>query len=270
MADELKDLTIGFIGAGAMAEAMMRGLAGTGARLMAADPDTDRRRVAERECGAVACAENLHLVEEADLIVLAVKPQNAFQVLREIGLAMRPGQILLSVVAGLRLGRMADLVTPGVRLVRAMPNTPALIGAGITGVSFAEDDPELERMVSAVLEAVGGVVAVPEKLLDAVTGLSGSGPAYVALFIEALIEGGVKAGLPRQIAHELAVRTVQGTAQLIGRGESPAAVRERVTSPGGTTAYGLYALERAGLRAAAIEAVTAAAERSAELGNAQG
>ena len=260
----LDDLILGFLGAGAMAEAMLRGLAGTGPRLLASDPDPGRRaKVAE--LGVNVLADNRAVAGEAQLAVLAVKPQVAPDVLAEIGPVMRPGQVLLSIVAGLPRAAIASFLPAGVGIIRAMPNAPALIGAGVTGVSLG-DEPGREDLARTVLAPLGRVVFVPERLLDAVTGLSGSGPAYVALFAEALIEAGVKLGLARPVAAELAVQTMLGSARLLAGGETPAALRERVTSPGGTTACGLFALERGGLRAAIIEAVTVAAERSAELG----
>ncbi len=264
MAGILDDLVIGFVGAGAIAEAMLRGLAGAGPRLIASDPDPDRRaRVAE--IGVSTLADNRAVVAEAQLVVLAVKPQVAPAVLAEIGPVMRPGQVLLSIVAGLPREAIAGFLPGGVEIIRAMPNAPALIGAGITGVSVGGGRNH-EDLAWAILSTLGRVVFVPERMLDAVTGLSGSGPAYVALFTEALIEAGVKVGLARPVAAELAVQTLLGSARLLAAGEAPAALRERVTSPGGTTACGLYALERGGVRAAIIEAVTVATERSAELG----
>jgi len=262
----LDGLALGFIGAGAMAEAMLRGLAGSGARLLASDPDAARRAKVGSLEGLQVFEDNGALVARAEAVVLAVKPQVAGAVLAGVGPAMRPGQVLLSIVAGLPLGTIAGFVPGGVRLMRAMPNAPALIGAGITGVALADGDARGEELATAILAPLGQVVLVPERLMDAVTGLSGSGPAYVALFAEALIEAGVKAGLSRPVAAQLAVETLLGSARLLAGGEAPSALRERVTSPGGTTAFGLYALEKGGLRAAVIDAVTAATERAAALG----
>ena len=266
MDQPLNGLTIGFVGAGAMAEAMVRGLLGTGASLLASDPDPARRAKLETECRVRVMADNRTLVAEAAVVVLAVKPQTAPGVLQEIGPAMHPGQIMLSIVAGLKMETIAASVPDGVKLMRAMPNAPALIGAGVTGLALAVPVEADERLARALLSTLGRVVAVPENLLDAVTGLSGSGPAYVALFAEAMIEAGVKVGLSRAVATELTVQTLFGTARLLAGGESPLALRERVTSPGGTTAHGLFALERGAVRAAVSEAVTAATERAAALG----
>ena len=260
----MDNLILGFLGAGAMAEAMLRGLAGTGPQLLASDPDPGRRAKVSA-IGVSALADNRAVATEAQLVVLAVKPQVAPAVLAEIGPAMHPGQVLLSIVAGLPSQTIAAFLPDGVGIIRAMPNAPALIGAGVTGVSLGEG-PGREDLALAVLAPLGRVVFVPERMLDAVTGLSGSGPAYVALFAEAMIEAGVKLGLARSVAAELTVQTLLGAARLLAEGEAPATLRERVTSPGGTAACGLYVLERGGLRAAVIEAVTAAAERAAELG----
>lgn len=265
MAAVLEGERIGFLGAGAMAEAILRGLAGSGAVLMASDPDPARREAATR-LGAAAVADNRRLAAESRIVVLAVKPQMAAAVLTEIGPFMSAGQTLLSIVAGLPLNVISSYVPEEVALIRTMPNTPALIGAGITGVALAGEMEESRDLAKTLLAPLGRVVFVEEKLLDAVTGLSGSGPAYVALFAEALIEAGVKLGLPRRIAAELAVETIHGSARMLAGGEAPGALRERVTSPGGTTAYGLYALEKGGFRAAVIAAVSEAAERAAALG----
>ena len=266
MAGILDGMKVGFLGAGVMAEAMLRGLSGSGAVLLASDPDPSRRALVESECGTRALADNRALVAEAMLVVLAVKPQAAPAVLAEIGPHLQPDQTLLSIVAGLRLAVIAAAIPAEIGLIRAMPNAPALIGAGITGVALAGRGMAGEELARAILAPLGRVVILPENLLDAVTGLSGSGPAYVALFAEALIEAGVKVGLSRQVATELAVQTLLGSAQLLAKGEPPVSLRERVTSPGGTTAFGLHALERGGLRAAVIEAVTAATERATALG----
>ncbi|NLG85281.1 MAG: pyrroline-5-carboxylate reductase [Firmicutes bacterium] len=248
-----------------MAEAMLRGLVQSGARLLASDPDPARREKIEAALGVEVIPDNTELVRRVQVVVLAVKPQVAPAVLEEIGSSLRPGQSLLSIVAGLRLMTMARFLPAGVASIRAMPNTPALIGEGITAVA-TEAGGEMEELARAILAPLGRVIFLPEVLLDAVTGLSGSGPAYVALFAEALIEGGVKVGLPRPVARELAVQTLLGTARMLAAGEPPGALRERVTSPGGTTAYGLLALERGGLRATVIEAISAATARAVELG----
>jgi len=266
VSDILKDCKIGFVGAGMMAEVIMEGLASTGARLMASDPDPARQARAAGISGVRVMPDNRALVSAADLVILAVKPQVAQAVLKEIGPVFEPGKTLLSIVAGLCMETMRRYLPPGVTMVRAMPNTPALIGAGITGVAADEADASAGELARIILAPLGTVVEVSEHHLDAVTGLSGSGPAYVALFAEALIEGGVKAGLGRAMATELAVQTLLGTAKMLAGGVTPLSLRERVTSPGGTTAFGLYALERGGVRAAIIDAVCDATSRAGELG----
>lgn len=261
--------TVGTIGAGNMAEAILRGLlrAGmSGESLIAADPDAGRRR-ALAELGVRTTERNAEVASNAELVVLAVKPQQL-----EAAAATLPrdgGPLYLSIVAGATTATLRRLLGSASRIVRSMPNTPALLGAGITAVADdgGGDPADLER-ACAVLRAVGEVVQVPESGLDAVTGLSGSGPAYVYLFLEALTEAGVREGLTVATARELAVETVRGAARLAREsGEHPAVLRERVTSPGGTTVAGIAALEARGFRAAVFEAVRAATARSRELGS---
>ncbi len=257
---------VGTIGGGNMAEAILRGLLRAGLRpgqLMAADPLAERREALEG-LGIATTARNLEVAAFAELTVLAVKPQSL-----EVALEGLAGTetLLLSIVAGCRLATLRGLLGKDVRVTRAMPNTPALIGAGIS--ALADDRgaaPGDLDLAASVLEAIGRVVRVPEALLDAVTGLSGSGPAYAYLFIEALAEAGVREGLPAEIARALAAHTVAGAARMVVESEeSPAALRERVTSPGGTTAEGLAALEAHGLRSALLDAVRAATRRAREL-----
>jgi pyrroline-5-carboxylate reductase len=262
--------TVGTVGAGNMAEAILAGLiqAGLAAdQLIASDPDPERRRYLENELGIRTTANNAEVAAAAELVVLAVKPAHLEAACGD--LPRDGGPLFVSIVAGKTLATLRRLLGAGARIVRAMPNTPALIGEGITAIA---DDPatapdDLER-AEAVLRAVGDVVRVPEPLLDAVTGLSGSGPAYVYLVIEALTEGGIREGLPGPIARDLATQTVLGAARLAREsGEHPAVLRERVSSPGGTTVAGLAALEQGGLRAALLAAVRAATARSREIGS---
>jgi len=260
--------TVGTIGGGNMAEAILQGLlqAGyTADQLCASDPVAERREHLSRTLGVRTTDSNLEVVEGSEVVVLAVKPQHLEAAVDP--LPKNGGPLYLSIAAGVTLATLRRWLGSGARVVRAMPNTPALIGAGITALAdgtgaSAED---LER-AEVVLTSVGDVVRVPEHLLDAVTGLSGSGPAYVYLFIEALCEAGIREGLPTLVARDLAVKTVLGAAAMVREtGEHPALLRERVTSPGGTTAAGLAALEDRGLRAALLAAVEAATERSREL-----
>jgi pyrroline-5-carboxylate reductase len=260
--------TVGTIGAGNMAEAILRGLIRAGMApesLSAADPDAARRRVIAA-LGVRVTASNAEVAHASELVVLAVKPQQL-----EASAASLPrdgGPLYLSIVAGATTAALRHLLGAGSRIVRSMPNTPALIGAGITAVASdsGAEPADLER-ACVVLRAVGQVVQVPESALDAVTGLSGSGPAYVFLFIEALTEAGEREGLSSATARALALETVLGAARLASEsGEHPALLRERVTSPGGTTIAGLAALEDGGFRAALFAAVRAATQRSRELG----
>ena len=252
-----------------MATALLRGLLAAGvdaAHLRASDVSAERRAWIERELGIKTAVSNLEVAAESDVVLLAVKP--GVLVEATAGLARDlPGEspLFVSIMAGCRLDRLARCVGP--RVVRAMPNTPALIGAGISALcvppSLSADD---AARAEAVLAAVGGVVRVPESALDAVTGLSGSGPAYVLLMIEAMTDAGVREGLPAATARELAAATVAGSARLaLESGEHPAVLRERVTSPGGTTAAGLAALEEHGLRTAVMACVRAATARAVEL-----
>jgi pyrroline-5-carboxylate reductase len=260
--------SVGTIGAGNMAEAILRGLLRAGMSpdsLSASDPDAGRRQLLGA-LGVHTTTSNLDVAQRAELVVLAVKPQQL-----EAAAATLPrdgGPLYLSIIAGATTAALRRHLGAGARIVRSMPNTPALIGAGITALaSDSGTAPEDLERATAVLRAVGEVVHVPESALDAVTGLSGSGPAYVFLFIEALTEAGVREGLAPETARALAVQTVHGAARLAAEsGEDPAVLRARVSSPGGTTLAGLGALETGGFRAALIAAVRAATKRSGELG----
>jgi len=262
--------SVGTVGAGNMAEAILQGLLHAGLapeQLIASDPDPGRREHVAERLGVRTTESNADVAEASELVVLAVKPSQL-----EAAAGTLPhdgGPLYVSIAAGVTLGTLRRLLGAGSRVIRAMPNTPALIGAGITAVAEdAATAPEDLERACAVLRAVGEVVRVAEPLLDPVTGLSGSGPAYVYLFIEALTEGGIREGLPATIARQLAVATVSGAARMVDEsGEHPAVLRERVTSPGGTTIAGLAALESGGLRSALLEAVRAATARSRALGS---
>lgn len=262
--------TVGTVGAGNMAEAILAGLIAAGVAresLIASDPEEARRFHIRERLGVRTTSSNREVAEASEVAVVAVKPAQVERALS--GLPVDPGPLYLSIAAGVRLSVLRKILGAGARVVRSMPNTPALVGSGITALAEdpAAEHVDLER-AGAVLEAVGDVVRVPELLLDAVTGLSGSGPAYVYVVIEALTEGGVREGLPAEIARRLATETVLGAARLVREsGEHPAVLRERVSSPGGTTVAGLAALERAGMRSALLDAVRAATARSRELGD---
>ncbi|MCT7964722.1 pyrroline-5-carboxylate reductase [Laspinema sp. D1] len=238
--------------------------------ILISDPMQQRREFLAQQYGVGVTADNSEVAAATEVLLLAIKPQ----VFESVATALPslgqngPVPVILSILAGVPLSKL-ERAFPGVPIVRSMPNTPATVGAGITAIApGTQVQPEHLDRAKTVLQAVGDVVQVPESLMDAVTGLSGSGPAYVAIFIEALTDGGVRAGLPRPIAAQLALQTVLGTATLIQETQlHPAELKDRVTSPGGTTIAGVAQLEKAGFRSACIEAVQAATERSRQLGS---
>jgi pyrroline-5-carboxylate reductase len=263
---------IAFLGSGNMAEALVKGLlaAGTAARdeIVCAEPRAERREELHARHGVAVLPSNLEAVRQADILVLSVKPQVMDALLEEIAPAVDPRKLVVSIAAGVPIAAIARKLGAGARIVRTMPNTPALVGAGATALARGPhaSDADLGQAV-ALFEAVGTAVVVEENLLDAVTGLSGSGPAFVFLAIEALADGGVKVGLPRHVAMALAAQTVVGAGRLVlETGDHPGKLKDQVTSPGGTTIAGVHALESAGFRAALIAAVEAATKRSRELG----
>jgi len=255
-----------------MATAIVRGLLAAGAavpgEITVSDVLPARRAALEREHGIATSTDNGAVARASDVVLLAVKPQVVPALLGEVGGALGPDKLLISIAAGIPIKALAADVLAGTRIVRAMPNTCALALAAATaiarGPAATPRDVDLARRL---FEAVGRVVEVDEKLIDAVTGLSGSGPAYVLLLVEALADGGVRAGLPRDQALLLATQTVLGTAELLlATGEHPARLRDQVTSPGGTTIAGLAELERGAVRHAVMAAVEAATRRAGELG----
>jgi len=268
----LHSRTIGFIGAGNMAEAMIRGL--LEARLVTADQivaseivEAKRQQIHLRY-GIQTVTEGRDVALKTSILVLAVKPQDMEAALKGIVAFVDQTKTIISVAAGITLAFIAERLPAKTRIVRAMPNTPALVLAGAAGIAKGEHATEEDlRIADAIFSAVGKAVVVEEKYLDAVTGLSASGPAYVFLFIEALADAGVKVGLARDVAGLLAAQTVLGAAKMVlESGHHPAELKDMVASPGGTTIAGLYALERGGLRGILMEAVEAATIRSRELG----
>jgi pyrroline-5-carboxylate reductase len=264
--------TIGFIGAGQMARALAQGFVAAGLvpgrQIVHCDPVQAAVKDFESSVKeSRSAASNADVVGQANVIFLAVKPQNMPAVFTEIGGKVVPEKLVVSIAAGVTLARLCEGLKTN-RVVRVMPNTPALVGKGASayalGLAATAADGQL---VGQLLEAVGQAFQVDEKLLDAVTGLSGSGPAFVYVMIEALSDGGVRMGLPRDVATALAAQTVRGAAEMVlTTGEHPAVLKDKVASPGGTTIAGLAALEGGGLRAALIAAVEAATRRSQELG----
>jgi pyrroline-5-carboxylate reductase len=269
---DMQDHRIGFLGAGNMAQALLRGLIRAGrvtpGQLKVSDLDERKRDDIAREHGVSAARSNQELVQWSSVLVLAVKPQSLPAALEECSGALNAEALLISVAAGVKCATLAGMLPTGARLIRAMPNAPALVGAGATALSASSTatarDMELAR---SLFDAVGRTVLVDELHMDAVTGLSGSGPAYVMVIIEALADGGVRAGLTRETALLLATQTVLGSAQLLlDSGDHPAAWKDRVTSPGGTTSAGLEALESGRLRHTLARAVEQATRRARELG----
>jgi pyrroline-5-carboxylate reductase len=266
-------MNLGFLGAGRMATALARGCVQAGlvpaGGVLASDPSEAARGRFEHDLvGARTTPENAAVLAGSDVVILAVKPQVMAGVLSSVRAAVKPRHLMISIAAGVTLARLAEALPPGTRLVRVMPNTPCLIGLGASCYSRGEtataDDAAL---VERLLICVGKVYEVAEPLLDPVTGLSGSGPAFVYTMIEALAEGGAAMGLPPALALELAAQTAFGAASMLAAtGLSPTELRDQVTSPGGTTLAGLEALRNAGGAAAFRAAVEAATKRSIELG----
>jgi pyrroline-5-carboxylate reductase len=268
-------IKLGMIGGGVMGEALLSRLINQQLyhpdQILVSDPVSARCTALAEQYGVQATSDNQAAAAATDVLLLAIKPQVFEVVAANIAVdeipETAPLPVVISILAGVSLGKL-QAAFGRQPVIRAMPNTPATVGAGMTALA-AGQGVTLQQMAQAraIFEAVGEVVEVPESLMDAVTGLSGSGPAYVAMMIEALADGGVAAGLPRAIASQLALSTVLGTAQLLQKSElHPAVLKDRVTSPGGTTIAGVAELERAGFRSALIEAVQAAARRSEELG----
>lgn len=255
------------MGSAFVAGILRAGLVGP-AQVVLADADAGRLASVARETGTRAAPDNRTAASGSDVVLVAVKPGTVIKVLTQIAPELKPGQLVISVAAGVGLEAMQAALPEGTPVIRAMPNTPCRIGAGAVGYSRGKHVSDEQAAVAhSVFSSVGIAFEVPEKLLNAVTGLSGSGPAYVFLVIEALSDAGVRVGLPRDVSLPLAAHTVAGAARMVIEGdEHPARLKDQVTSPGGTTIAGLDALERAGLRSALIEAVKAAVRRAEELG----
>ena len=263
---------IGFLGAGKMGTALAQGLINAGlataAQLRASDPVDEARQAFRKSTGAALADSNSDLVANSDIIILAVKPDTVKSALDEVRLHWKPEQLLISIAAGVTLSRLEGYLGGQPRVVRVMPNTPALVGSSATAYALGKYARESDSdLAQNIFSSVGIAHEVKESLLDAITGLSGSGPAYAYTIIEALSDGGVAAGLPRDIATRFAAQTLLGSAKMVlESSQHPGALRDMVTSPGGTTIEGLHELEKGGLRAALMNAVRAAAEKSRKLG----
>lgn len=262
---------IGFIGGGNMAEALIKGLLAGGfstERITASEPSELRREHLGQEYGIALTVDNKELMRDCEIIVLSIKPQIADEVLNEVSSVYADDKLIVSILAGVSCGQIEKHFAGSPRVVRVMPNTPALVSEGASAICCGHHSTKDDlNLVKQLFESVGNVQVIDERQMDAATGLSGSGPAYIYTVIEALADGGVREGLRRDVAHALAVQTVVGAALMVREtGEHPAILRDRVCSPGGTAITGVSTLEKNGLRTTLMEAVSAAANRSRELG----
>ncbi|ATW28493.1 pyrroline-5-carboxylate reductase [Candidatus Formimonas warabiya] len=259
-----------------MAEAFISGLLKTDeylpASLRASDTKEERLAYLREKYGIITVSDNEELVETSDVVILAVKPQNVREVLLHLKDKFTKGQLVISIVAGFSIDSLYQYIPKSVSVIRAMPNTPCLIRKGVSALAFSANITEEQKNLALnIMGSVGAVHILPEKLMNAVTGLSGSGPAYIFLVIEALCDAGVRAGLPREISLDLAVQTVMGAAAMVNSTKThPAILKDKVITPAGTTIAALHVLERAGVRVAFMDAIMAAAERSQELGSEEG
>jgi len=265
-------LTIGFLGTGKMATALAKGFIRAGLvapkQVFGSDPVPAARVAFGRETGARILLSNLRVVEQASVLVLATKPDQTTDVLAEIRGQFTRRHLLISIAAGVPTAKLEAGLPAAARVIRVMPNTPALVGTSASGFALGQSATRSDgALAQRLFSAVGVAVQVKESLLDAVTGLSGSGPAYVYQFIEAMSDGGVATGLPRDVSTRLAAQTVLGAARMVlETGMHPGALKDNVTSPGGTTIEGLHELEKGKLRATVMSAVRAATEKSRKLG----
>ncbi len=263
---------IGFIGGGKMGEALSNGIINaklsTPGNIMVSDMIAERCRLLAKEIGIKTTQNNKDIASFADIIILAVKPQLMGDVLSNLKNDITHRHLVVSIAAGIPIRFIESRLQADIRIIRVMPNTPCLTGASATAFALGKNATDADgQLVFTIFNAVGKVFQLDEKYLDAVTGLSGSGPAYVYMFIEALSDGGVKMGLPRDVSTTLAAQTVLGAAKMVlETGQHPAQLKDAVTSPGGTTIEGISKLEDGGLRSAMINAVEAATLKSKKLG----
>ena len=267
----LIDRSIAVLGAGNMGTALMKGIINAeltpSMKITACGVHHDKLQILSKQWGVKHTLNLLEAVEASEVILLCVKPQTLPKVLAEIKRAVRNDHLLISIAAGMKISYLQTVVDKKLAIVRSMPNIASTVDEGATAVSFGEFvSEEQQRIAISIFEAVGEVVVVAEEQLDAVTGLSGSGPAYIYMVIEALIDGGVKMGLSREISTKLAIQTVLGSAKLVkSSGLHPAILRDQVTTPGGTAINAIHELESHGLRSMLINAVATATRRSEEL-----
>ncbi len=265
-------LKIGFVGSGAIGEAFISGLLKTDdyspESLGASDTNESRLNKLEEKFGIRTYQNNCELVENSNVVVLSIKPQNMKEVMGPLKEVFTKDHLVISIIAGVSLKTLYKYIPSSTNVIRAMPNTPCLIRKGVIAMAFSPHTNEEQKEVALnIMRSVGTVHILQEKLMNAVTGLSGSGPAYIFLVIEALCDAGVRAGLPRAISMDLSVETVMGAAAMANITKThPAILKDKVATPAGTTIAALHILERAGVRVAFMDAIMAATERSAELG----
>ncbi len=258
---------IGFIGAGKMAEALIKGLITSQLikveSIIASDIDPRRMDLIEKETGITIFSNNQQVVKNTEIVIIAVKPQQINEILCELKEILSPSHLVISIVAGISTIHIEDKLSSQIKVIRVMPNTPCLIGAGISAICAGKYAGEVGlNTAESIFNTVGKTVRIKEALMDAATALSGCGPAYIFTIIEALTASGVELGLPYEIAHELVLQTVEGSAKMVAKThQHPALLRDKVTSPGGLTAAGLHVLEEKCLRGALLSAVTAAYQR---------
>jgi len=260
-------MQIGFIGGGNMAEALIKGMTAQGMKdIIVSEPQQERRKYLHHTYGTDTTGNNRDVVDASEIIILAVKPQNMDAVVTEISPSVSSDKTVVSIAAGIKLDYLASKLNTK-KIIRVMPNTPALVQEGMSVMSLCEcfSDNAIS-VVREILMSIGKVITLPEKYMDAVTAVSGSGPAFIAIFVEAMINSAIKLGLSEDDARTLAVQTAIGTAKLLDTGMSPSKLKEMVTSPGGTTAAGLEAFHDKGLFDTVLAAITAARDRSVDLG----
>lgn len=260
-------MKIGFIGGGNMAEAIIRGITSRGMKdIIVSEPEEDRRKLLHQVHGIETTESNKEVASSCNIIILAVKPQNMDAVVNEISETITEEKTVVSIAAGITLQYLASKLKIK-KLVRVMPNTPALVQEGMTVMALCECFTDRDiSIVREIFMSVGKVIVLPEKYMNAVTALSGSGPAFIAFFTEAMVEGGKRMGLTNDDALTLAIQTMVGTSKLLETGVNPSKLREMVTSPGGTTAAGLKTFDEKGFKGTVIAAVEAARNRAEELG----